>query len=141
MWHQIHDINYPLHILGRYRPTIEDLMARRSSLAPTYLSQISETEVSIDGDEKTEIDDSKLGWIKGVYIKCLLNIWGVMLFLRLTWVVGQAGIFESLAVITLANTVTLITSISMSAVSTNGKIKGGGIYYMLSRSLGEYLPT
>ena len=22
---------------------------------------------------------------------CLLNIWGVMLFLRLTWVIGQAG--------------------------------------------------
>ena len=136
---QIHETKSPPDILGRYRPTIEDLMARRSSLAPTYLTQISQTEVSINGDEKTENDDNKLGWIKGVYIKCLLNIWGVMLFLRLTWVVGQAGIVESLAIITLANIVTLITSISMSAVSTNGKIKGGGIYYMLSRSLGEYL--
>ena len=62
-----------------------------------------------------------------------------MLFLRLGWVVGQAGLFEALAIITLANVVTLITSISMSAVSTNGKIKGGGIYYMLSRSLGKCL--
>lgn len=25
-------------------------------------------------------------------MRCLLNIWGVMLFLRLSWVVGQAGI-------------------------------------------------
>lgn len=33
----------------------------------------------------------KLGWIQGVFIRCLLNIWGVMLFLRLPWVVGQAG--------------------------------------------------
>ena len=81
----------------------------------------------------------KFGWIEGVFMRCLLNIWGTMLFLRLTWVVGQAGIVESLAIITLANIVTLITSISMSAVSTNGKIKGGGIYYMLSRSLGGYL--
>ena len=31
----------------------------------------------------------KFGWIEGVYMRCLLNIWGVMLFLRLTWVVGQ----------------------------------------------------
>lgn len=33
----------------------------------------------------------KLGWIQGVLIPCLLNIWGVMLFLRLSWVVAQAG--------------------------------------------------
>jgi hypothetical protein len=34
----------------------------------------------------------KFGWIKGVLVRCLLNIWGVMLFLRLSWVIGQAGI-------------------------------------------------
>lgn len=34
----------------------------------------------------------KLGWIQGVLIPCLLNIWGVMLFLRLSWVVAQSGI-------------------------------------------------
>lgn len=33
----------------------------------------------------------KFGWIQGVLVRCLLNIWGVMLFLRLSWVVGQAG--------------------------------------------------
>jgi solute carrier family 12 sodium/potassium/chloride transporter 2 len=66
----------------------------------------------------------------------MLNIWGVMLFLRLTWVVGQAGILEGLAILVLSNIVTIITTISMSAVSTNGLVKGGGIYYMISRSLG-----
>ncbi len=78
----------------------------------------------------------KFGWFEGVFMRCLLNIWGVMLFLRLTWVVGQAGLMEGLAIITLSNIVTTITSISMSAVSTNGQIKAGGIYYMISRSLG-----
>jgi hypothetical protein len=34
----------------------------------------------------------KFGWIKGVLVRNLLNIWGVMLFLRLSWVVAQAGI-------------------------------------------------
>ena len=28
-------------------------------------------------------------------MRCLLNIWGVMLFLRLTWVMGQCGIGKS----------------------------------------------
>ena len=81
----------------------------------------------------------KLGWIRGVFIKCLLNIWGVMLFLRLSWVVGQAGLIQGLCIITLANTVTFLTGLSMSAVSTNGRIKGGGVYYMLSRSLGRQI--
>ena len=75
----------------------------------------------------------KLGWIKGVYVTCLLNIWGVMLFLRLTWVVGQAGLLQSLLLVTVANVVTAITAMSMSAVCTNGQIKAGGIYFMISR--------
>ena len=83
-----------------------------------------------------ETNSVKFGWFEGVFMRCLLNIWGVMLFLRLTWVVGQAGILEGLAILVLSNIVTGITTISMSAVSTNGLVKGGGIYYMISRSLG-----
>jgi solute carrier family 12 sodium/potassium/chloride transporter 2 len=43
-------------------------------------------------EETSGIHGVKLGWIQGVLIPCLLNIWGVMLFLRLSWVVAQAGI-------------------------------------------------
>ena len=69
--------------------------------------------------------------------RCLLNIWGTMLFLRLTWVVGQAGLWQGLLVITLCNVVTVLSALSMSAISTNGKIAAGGVYYMISRALGE----
>lgn len=69
-------------------------------------------------------------------MRCLLNIWGVMLFLRLSWVVGQAGILQGIFLITTTSIVTTITALSMSAISTNGIIKGGGTYYMISRSLG-----
>ena len=67
---------------------------------------------------------------------CLLNIWGVMLFLRLTWVVGQAGIGLSTIIILLSAFVTTLTSISMSAICTNGQIKGGNYkeYVMTSVS-------
>lgn len=78
----------------------------------------------------------KFGWIKGVLMRCLLNIWGVMLFLRLSWVVGQAGVGEGILLIMTTTAVTTITALSMSAISTNGQIKGGGTYYMISRSLG-----
>lgn len=59
-----------------------------------------------------------------------------MLFLRLSWVVGEAGIGQAILIILLATVVTSITTLSMSAISTNGQIKGGGTYYMISRSLG-----
>ncbi|CAG4955548.1 unnamed protein product [Parnassius apollo] len=78
----------------------------------------------------------KFGWIKGVLMRCLLNIWGVMLFLRLSWVVGQAGVVQAILLILTTSVVTTITALSMSAISTNGVIKGGGTYYMISRSLG-----
>lgn len=78
----------------------------------------------------------KFGWIQGVFIRCLLNIWGVMLFLRLSWVVAEAGIGQAILIILLATAVTSLTALSMSAISTNGQIKGGGTYYMISRSLG-----
>lgn len=78
----------------------------------------------------------KLGWIVGVVIPCLLNIWGVMLFLRLSWVVGQAGIAQTLIIIGISAMVCVVTTLSLSAICTNGEVKGGGIYYIISRSLG-----
>ncbi|VFV38867.1 solute carrier family 12 member 2 [Lynx pardinus] len=78
----------------------------------------------------------KFGWIKGVLVRCMLNIWGVMLFIRLSWIVGQAGIGLSVVVIIMATVVTTITGLSTSAIATNGFVRGGGAYYLISRSLG-----
>ncbi|XP_029112009.1 solute carrier family 12 member 1 isoform X1 [Scleropages formosus] len=78
----------------------------------------------------------KFGWIKGVLVRCMLNIWGVMLFIRLSWVFGQAGIGLGIVVICLSLVVTSVTGLSMSAICTNGVVRGGGAYYLISRSLG-----
>lgn len=66
----------------------------------------------------------------------LLNIWGVILFLRLSSVAANAGIIQGTLIILLASTCTVLTSMSMAAICTNGEVKGGGTYYMISRSLG-----
>ncbi|KAK7115879.1 solute carrier family 12 member 3-like [Littorina saxatilis] len=78
----------------------------------------------------------KFGWIQGVFIRCLLNIWGVMLFIRLAWCVAHAGVMAVIGIILLSGCVTTITTISMSAICTNGVVKGGGAYFLISRSLG-----
>uniref|UniRef100_A0A8D2PXH3 Solute carrier family 12 member 2 n=1 Tax=Zosterops lateralis melanops TaxID=1220523 RepID=A0A8D2PXH3_ZOSLA len=76
--------------------------------------------------------------VRGVInaVRCMLNIWGVMLFIRLSWIVGQAGIGLSVLVIGMATVVTTITGLSTSAIATNGFVRGGGAYYLISRSLG-----
>ncbi|KAJ3604927.1 hypothetical protein NHX12_026978, partial [Muraenolepis orangiensis] len=78
----------------------------------------------------------KFGWIKGVLVRCMLNIWGVMLFIRMSWIVGQAGIALSCLIVLMATVVTTITGLSTSAIATNGFVRGGGAYYLISRSLG-----
>uniref|UniRef100_A0A4W5L7C7 Solute carrier family 12 member 1 n=1 Tax=Hucho hucho TaxID=62062 RepID=A0A4W5L7C7_9TELE len=71
-----------------------------------------------------------------VCVRCMLNIWGVMLFIRLSWVFGQAGWGLGIVVIALSCVVTTVTGLSMSAICTNGVVRGGGAYYLISRSLG-----
>lgn len=78
----------------------------------------------------------KLGTFAGVFTPSILTILGIILFLRLGFVVGSAGLMRALIIITLANAISVLTSISLSAVATNLKVKGGGDYYLISRTLG-----
>ncbi|XP_018578158.1 bumetanide-sensitive sodium-(potassium)-chloride cotransporter [Anoplophora glabripennis] len=120
-----------MSIQAANRPTLDELHnATLPNKTPPPTSSIS------NGKIPNSEGQIKFGWIQGVLVRCLLNIWGVMLFLRLSWVVAQAGIGEAIVLILTTTIVTSITALSMSAISTNGVIKGGGTYYMISRSLG-----
>nr|KAF6359034.1 solute carrier family 12 member 5 [Pipistrellus kuhlii] len=89
-----------------------------------------------EGGKKKPVQAPRMGTFMGVYLPCLQNIFGVILFLRLTWVVGIAGIMESFCMVLICCSCTMLTAISMSAIATNGVVPAGGSYYMISRSLG-----
>jgi amino acid transporter len=80
--------------------------------------------------------DGKFGTIKGVYIPDVLQMIGVILFMRLGWILGHVGMVTMGSIIVLSSTLILLTSLSMTAIVSNMKIKGGGSYYIISRSLG-----
>ena len=66
-------------------------------------------------------------------------ILGVILYLRMGYVTGQAGLLDCLLIIAFAKLITLLTALSMSSLATNTRVRGGGAYYIISRSLGvEY---
>ena len=77
-----------------------------------------------------------LGTFSGVFTPSVLTILGIILFLRLGYVVGNAGLGRALVILVLANSISVLTSISLSAIATNIKVKGGGDYYLISRTLG-----
>ncbi|NNF03663.1 MAG: amino acid permease, partial [Rhodothermales bacterium] len=78
----------------------------------------------------------RFGTFKGVFTPNVLTILGIILFLRTGWVVGQAGLWGSLAIILGANVISFMTGLSLSAIATSMNVKAGGNYYLISRSLG-----
>jgi amino acid transporter len=77
-----------------------------------------------------------LGTFAGVFTPSILTILGIILFLRLGYVVGSAGLARTLVILVLANGISILTTISLSAIATNIHVKGGGDYYLISRTLG-----
>jgi len=86
--------------------------------------------------EKIMPRNNKFSAFAGVYTPSLLTILGVIMYMRLGWVVGEAGLINALIIIVVAHIISVTTGLSISSIATDKKIKAGGIYYMLSRSLG-----
>ncbi len=86
------------------------------------------------GGDASEI--KKFGTFGGVFTPNVLTILGVIMYLRLGWVVGNAGLAGAIIIILMAKTVTICTGLSMSSITTNIKIGAGGAYSIISKSLG-----
>ncbi len=78
----------------------------------------------------------RFGTFEGVFTPAILSIFGIIMYLRLGWVVGKAGLGGALVIIGIANCITLMTALSMSSIVTNIKIGAGGAYSIIAKSLG-----
>ncbi|KHN81101.1 Solute carrier family 12 member 2 [Toxocara canis] len=119
------------------RPSMRELIGAKKLNENIELKQkrlrSSSTASSLKSFDRTS---GSFGWITGVLLRCILGILGATLFLRMSWLGGQAGLLLGACVIFLSFVVAMLTAISMSAIATNGEVKGGGCYYLISRSLG-----
>lgn len=87
-------------------------------------------------EHTVEAKEGGLGTFGGVYTPSILTILGVIMYLRFGWVVGNVGLIGSLIIVTLATSITFLTSLSVAAIATDQRVRIGGAYYMISRSLG-----
>ena len=101
-----------------------------------FRKDTNESVNSIDLDHQHQRPPPKFGTFDGVLGRCLLCMWGVIMFLRTGWIVGNAGIWQTTLILLLSALVTLLTTLSLSAICTNGEISHGGPYFLISWSLG-----
>lgn len=78
----------------------------------------------------------KFGTFGGVFTPAILTILGVILYMRLPWIVGQGGLFVTLGIIAVAHIISVTTGLSVSSIATDKRVDAGGSYYIISRSLG-----
>lgn len=100
-------------------------------------------------------EPKKLGTFSGVFVPTSLNVLSILMFIRFGFILGQAGLLgilgeylsefgqvssvwliNSAGLLALSYLINLVTTMSLSAIATNGTVRGGGAYYLISRSLG-----
>ncbi len=77
-----------------------------------------------------------LGTFQGVYRPTVLTILGVMMYLREGWVVGEAGLLGAVLLILLTFVITGTAALSLSSITTNIHVGAGGVFSIISQSLG-----
>ncbi len=79
---------------------------------------------------------NKFGTFEGVFTPSILTILGVIMYMRMGWVVGNAGLIGTILIVVVAHIISISTGLSVSSIATDKKVGAGGIYYILSRSMG-----
>jgi potassium/chloride transporter 9 len=128
-------------ISGRRRPQDQSAQVGDDSLAaqPEAAENIKkgETLVHKPGLGPRPVGgDEKLGMYSGVYVPTCLNVLSILMFLRFGFILGQGGVYGIMGMLVASYVINLITTFSLSAIASNGTVRGGGAYYLISRSLG-----
>ncbi len=80
--------------------------------------------------------DAKFDTFAGVFVPTVLTILGAIMYLRLGWVIGNAGLVGGILIILLAHVITVSTGLAVSSIATNIRVDAGGAFSIISQSLG-----
>jgi hypothetical protein len=78
----------------------QPLVSRIISQLANYEGFAMPAQPSPDGQGKAKVrQQQKLGTVLGVFFPCVQNIFGIILFVRMVWLVGTAGILQGFTVV------------------------------------------
>ena len=83
----------------------------------------------------------KLDTFSGVFVPTVLNVLSILMFLRFGFLLGQLGLFGMMGMLLASYLINFVTTFSLSAIASNGTVRGGGAYYLISRSRKFYPET
>ncbi|XP_073346660.1 solute carrier family 12 member 9-like isoform X2 [Pagrus major] len=122
--------------MSEKRPLLHYRLTASTCSEPRDASKHSGTKAGRGGRRSDDKPARKLGVVFGVVVPTLLSMFSVVVFLRIGFVVGQAGLYQSILMFLVAYFIITMTVLSVCAISTNGALDAGGAYYMISRALG-----
>ena len=129
-------------LVGQMSASVSETMMifgrKQESTEKTHLLITEQGQPKSNDDKHSEKLPSKrtLGTFDGVFAPVSLSMLTPVFFLRVGYIVGNAGVLESVLQYALAYAIVAATGLSICAIATNGTVEGGGTYYMISRSLG-----
>lgn len=73
----------------------------------------------------------------GVFTSCLINVFGVIVFLRSGWIVAQAGILNAVLIIFCTVVIALVSVLSAVGICERCRVESGGVYFLIAHTLGS----
>lgn len=73
----------------------------------------------------------------GVFTSCMINIFGVIVFLRSGWIVAQAGVLNAVAIVLVTVGIALVSVLSAVGICERCRIESGGVYFLIAHTLGS----
>jgi len=110
---------------GHQASEVNELFAEEQGDKPWWKSQFFISEPVLFGT-----------W-DGVFTSCLINIFGVIVFLRSGWVVGQAGILNAVLIVVATVSIALVSVLSAVGICERCRMESGGVYFLVSHVLGS----
>ncbi|KAA6399974.1 MAG: cation-chloride cotransporter [Streblomastix strix] len=90
----------------------------------------------INKNKEKKTRSRKLGMISGVTVLCLEKMINVMYYERIGMMIGESGYLTLLGIFAIGISLAVLTILSVGMILGTGNVKGGGAYFIISRTLG-----
>ncbi len=87
-------------------------------------------------EDREQLETRGYGTFPGVFVPVTITLLGLIIFLRLGWITGHAGLLGSWSIITLTYLIITCTSLSMSSIISNIRTGACSAYSIIAQSLG-----